>query len=242
MSKNIMISSILKKFKISSSQYTWGSANLESGFTLSVALIMTTIILAVSFSITTIITKSVKISGLATEGAAAYMSAEVGVDCVRNLEDATISIQRSIGATTTGLFISPTTKLAILNSAQVTNTQTTTANSPTTVASTVTSSGDETRKLTATNIDGVKVTDFNCGSKPITTQTSTTATDNAGYTEINGNAYSVTKFSINGVDSDRCSDMEVYKSDDGSMIIISRGYSKCAGVDRVVRELRVTIN
>lgn len=208
--------------------------NLEGGFTLSVALIMTTIILAVSFSITTIITKSVKISGLATEGAAAYMSAEVGVDCVRTLEDATIAIQRSIGATTTGLFISPTRKVAILNSTAVAN-----ANNTNTSPNNITT--QDTRTVTSTNIDSVNIVDFECGGNPILAPVGS-APEQISLVNIDNVYYSVSKFSVKSTDANRCSDLEVYKSDDGSMIIISRGYSKCSGADRIARELRVTIN
>lgn len=206
--------------------------DIERGFTLSVALIMTTIILAISFSISTIIAKSVKISGLATEGAGAYLSAEVGIDCVRTLEDATLSIQKAKGEAPIGLFSSPTdadTLRTIQNN--ISNT-TVTANVNTN------NTPNTSRPNSTTNLGAdLPITSFNCGGGAIVANSG-----NLGSATVDGSGYAITRISVKSTDTNRCSDIEIYKSDDGSMIIVSRGYSKCSGSDRIARELRVTIN
>ena len=194
------------------------SIKKQEGFTLSVALIMTTIMLAVSFSVSTIISKSVKISGLATEGAAAYFAAESGVDCVTGLEDAALSIERRSKIQEVGFFRS-TSKIVTY----------------------IDSNGDQQAYILGdgdtTNIrSSPSITGFSCGGGLLGLI--------SGYptaVNIDAKTYRMTKVRMNAT-AGVCAEVEVYKASEGGIIIVSRGYSKCGGDGAIARELRVTID
>ena len=179
---------------------------------------MTTIMLAVSFSVSTIISKSVKISGLATEGAAAYFAAESGADCVTGLEDAALSMQRKSKIQEVGFFRSTSRTATYIDSNGDLQTYTL-------------EDGDTTNIRLSPNIRG-----FSCGGGLL-------GLISGDFTpvSIDAKSYRMTKVRMNNT-AGVCAEVEVYKASEGGIIIVSRGYSKCGGDGTIARELRVTID